>query len=96
MEPLAALGRPRADFATPGVDFEGSPKWVDFWRLLEAPKSRWMLALGRLGGAKNAPGDGQELGEGVRFEKRVPRAASRARLINKLIRLKELTTIRII
>ena len=30
MEPLAALGRPRVDFATPGVDFEGSQKWVDF------------------------------------------------------------------
>ena len=54
-----------------------------------------MLALGRLGGAKNAPADGQELGEGVRFEKRVPRAASRARLINKLIKFKEFKIFRI-
>ena len=30
MEPLAANGRPRGDFATHGVDFEGSQKWVDF------------------------------------------------------------------
>ena len=30
MEPLAAKGRPRGDFATHGVDFEWSPKWVDF------------------------------------------------------------------
>ena len=31
----------------------------------------------------------QRLGEGVRFEKGVPRAASRARLINKLIKFRE-------
>ena len=30
MEPLAAQGRPRGDFDTPVVDFEGSRKWVDF------------------------------------------------------------------
>ena len=30
MEPLGPQGRPRSDFAPPWVDFEGSPKWVDF------------------------------------------------------------------
>ena len=30
MDPVAALGRPRGDFATPVVDLEGSQKLVDF------------------------------------------------------------------
>ena len=30
MEPLAAQGRPRGDFATPVVELEGSKKWIDF------------------------------------------------------------------
>ena len=64
-EPLAAKGRPRGDFATHGVDFEGSQKWVDFWSAPGAQKSRWMLALGRQRGAKNAPAlrRGHPLGE---------------------------------
>ena len=38
MEPLATKGRPRGDFATHGVDFEGSKKWVDFWSAPGAQK----------------------------------------------------------
>ena len=38
MEPLAAKGRPRGDFATNGVDFERSQKWVDFWSAPGAQK----------------------------------------------------------
>ena len=88
MEPLAAKGRPRGDFATHGVDFEGSRKWVDFWRALGAQKSRWMLALGRQRGATNATTDGQALTEGDLLEKMAPRAhLVRAQLINKLIKL---------
>ena len=75
-----------SDFATHGVDFEGSRKWVDFWRALGAQKSRWMLALGRQRGAKNATRVGQALGEGVLFEKMAPRARlARAFIINKYI-----------
>ena len=88
MEPLAAKGRPRGDFATHGVDFEGSRKWVDFWSALGAQKSRWMLALGRQRGAKSPTADGRALGEGYLLEKMAPRAhLARAQLINKLIKL---------
>ena len=88
MEPLAANGRPRVDFATPGVDFEGCQKWVDFWSALGSPKSRWMLALGRQRGAKSPTTDGRALGEGYLLEKMAPRARlARAQLINKLIKL---------
>ena len=59
MGPLAANGRPRGDFATHGVDFERSQKWVDFGSALGAQKNRWMLALGRQRVAKNATTDGQ-------------------------------------
>ena len=88
MEPLAAKGRPRGDFATHGVDFEGSQKWVDFWSAPGAPKSRWMLALGRPRGAKSPTTLGQTLTEGDLLEKMAPRARLvRAQLINKLIKL---------
>ena len=51
-------------------------------------------------GGKMAPGGStrarQRVGEGVRFEKGVPRAALvRARLINKLIRFREFIIFRI-
>ena len=88
MEPLAAKGRPRGDFATHGVDFERSQKWVDFWSALGAQTSRCMLALGRQRGAKNATAVGQALGRDILFEKMDPRARLvRAQLINKLIKL---------
>ena len=96
MEPLAAKGRPRGDFATHGVDFEGSRKSIDFRSPLGSPKSRWMFAFGRLGGSIFPPAVRRELGGGVRFEKGVPRAALvRARLIDKLIRFRELIIFRI-
>mgnify|MGYP000679237787 CR=1 FL=1 len=83
MDPLAAQGRPRGDFVTHGVDFEGSQKWVDFWSAPGAQKSRWMLALGRPRGAKNATRDGQTLGGDILFEKMAPRARlARAFIIN--------------
>ena len=86
MEPLAAKGRPRGDFATHGVDFEGSQKGVDFWSAPGAQKSRWMLALGRQRVAKNATAVGRTLGKGILFAKMAPRARlARAHLINKLI-----------
>ena len=76
------------DFATHGVDFEGSQKWVDFWSAPGAQKSRWMLALGRQRGAKSPTTDGQALGGDILFEKMAPRARLvRAQLINKLIKL---------
>ena len=88
MEPLAAKGRPRGDFATHGVDFERSQKWVDFWSAPGAQKSRWMLALGRQRGAKSATAVGRGLTKGDPFEKMAPRAhLVRAQLINKLIKL---------
>ena len=88
MEPLAAKGRPRGDFATHGVDLEGSKKWVDFGSAPGAPKSRWMLALGRPRGQKSPPALGQTLGEGDLLQKMAPRAhLARAQLINKLIKL---------
>ena len=40
MDPLAAQGRPRGDFVTPVVDFEGSQKLVNFRRLPGAQQSR--------------------------------------------------------
>ena len=65
-------------------------------RFLNAPwvaKKSMDVRLGRLGGAKwrhdGSARARRELGGGVRFEKRVPRAASRARLINKLIKFKQ-------
>ena len=85
---MTALFNLPADFATHGVDFEGSQKWVDFWSALGAQKSRWMLALGRQRVAKNAPAVGQTLGGDILFEKMAPRARLvRAQLINKLIKL---------
>ncbi len=92
MEPLAAKGRPRGDFVTHGVEFEGSPKWVDFRSAPGAQKSRWMLALGRQRVAKSATAVGQE----ILLEKMVPRAhLARAQLINKLIKFREFIIFRI-
>ena len=88
MEPLAAKGRPRGDFATHGVDSEGSQKWVDFRSAAGAQKSRWMLALGRQRVAQIATAVGQTLVDGDLLEKMAPRAhLVRAQLINKLIKL---------
>ena len=58
------------------------------------------VRLGAVRGVKISPGGSaaarQRLGEGVRFEKGVPRAALvRARLINKLIRFREFIIFRI-
>ena len=79
--------RPRGDFATHGVDFERSQKWIDFWSAPGAQKSRWMLALGRQRGAKSPTTLGQVLGEDILFEKMAPGARLvRAHLINKLIK----------
>ena len=88
MEPLAAKGRPRGDFATHGVDFDGSQKWVEFWSAPGAQKSRWMLVVGRQRAQNGATTDGQALGEDILFEKMAPGARLvRAHLINKLIKL---------
>ncbi len=58
-------------------------------RFLKGPwgaKSRWMLALGRQRGAKNATTLGQALGRGVLFAKMAPGARlARAFIINKYI-----------
>ncbi len=57
------------------------------------------VRLGAARGAKwrydGSAGDGQELGEGVRFVLGVPRAGARARLINKLIKFKEFVIFKI-
>ena len=88
MKALAALGWPRGEFVTPGVDFEGSQKWVDFGSAPGAQKNRWMLALGRQRAAKNATTDGRARTKEDLFEKMAPRAhLARAQLINKLIKL---------
>ena len=67
-------------------------KFAKIGRFSKPPRvaeNRWMFALGRFGGSTFPPGVRRRLGEGVRFEKRVPRAALRARAINKLIKFKQ-------